>query len=76
MQDIRYPDGHVEREVVMATSRSEAYAHFDKTAAAARQRGGVVVSRKMIGVNSPCHCGSNRKFKKCCMPLARRVNRV
>lgn len=76
MQDIRYPDGHIEREVIMAESRREAYAHFDRTAADAKQRGGVVVSRKMIGRNSPCHCGSNRKFKKCCMPLARRASRM
>lgn len=25
------------------------------------------VSRKKLGRNEPCHCGSGRKYKKCCM---------
>lgn len=75
MQDIQYPSGEIEREVVMAHNRRDAYAHFDRSAADAKARGGVVVRRTMIGRNSPCHCGSERKFKKCCMPLARVANR-
>lgn len=76
MQQIQYPHGEIETEVVMATSRREAYAHFDRTAADAKTRGGKVIKRAMIGRNSPCHCGSERKFKKCCMPLARIASRV
>lgn len=75
MQEIRYPNGEVEIEVVTARFRSDAYAHFDRQAERARAQGGVVTKRGTIGVNSPCHCGSGRKFKKCCMPLARRVGR-
>lgn len=75
MQEIRYPDGRTETEVVVARFRSDAYAHFDRQAERARAEGGVVTKRASLGVNSPCHCGSRRKFKKCCMPLARVINR-
>ncbi|WP_407947174.1 SEC-C metal-binding domain-containing protein [Paraburkholderia sacchari] len=25
------------------------------------------VSRQKFGRNDPCHCGSGRKYKKCCL---------
>lgn len=63
----------VERiETFVGKSRSDI---FDAMDARAEQLGERVVKRAAIGRNSPCHCGSDRKFKKCCMPLARVANR-
>ncbi len=41
----------------------------------AEQLGERVVTRAKIGRNATCPCGSNRKFKKCCMAGARVLNR-
>ena len=30
------------------------------------QNGTIKYDDRMIGRSEPCHCGSNRKFKKCC----------
>lgn len=29
-----------------------------------------IIEPKKIGRNDPCHCGSKKKYKKCCMPKA------
>jgi uncharacterized protein YecA (UPF0149 family) len=35
--------------------------------------GGTIIHRTAIGRNSPCPCGSGRKFKKCCVDKAARA---
>jgi len=29
----------------------------------------MIPSMATIGRNDPCHCGSGKKFKRCCLPL-------
>lgn len=42
-----------------------------KAELAAKIKGAEVTHRTKIGRNTPCPCGSRRKFKKCCIGKAR-----
>lgn len=44
---------------------------MNERAAEAESKGYTVVGRRKIGRNDPCPCGSGKKFKKCCISMAR-----
>ncbi|MDY6868829.1 MAG: SEC-C metal-binding domain-containing protein [Chloroflexota bacterium] len=44
---------------------------MNERAAEAESKGYTVVGRRKISRNDPCPCGSGKKFKKCCISMAR-----
>ena len=60
-----------QREFFTGQTMREVQEKMDRRAEEVEARGLVVVHRHSVGRNSTCPCGSGRKFKKCCLPLAR-----
>jgi uncharacterized protein YecA (UPF0149 family) len=60
------PDGAFAK-IFTGDSDADVYRKMDATKVRVEANGGTEVSRSKIGVNSPCPCGSKRKYKKCCM---------
>lgn len=44
---------------------------LDEAKVSVEARGGQELHRTSIGRNTPCPCGSGRKFKKCCLEKMR-----
>lgn len=55
---------------------ADIHAQMDAEKRLIEAEGGAVTHRTKIGRNATCPCGSGRKFKKCCMSGARRVNTI
>lgn len=74
MQSISYPNGLIETRLYTGEQDKAIYEAMDADLMKAEEAGGKLAHRGKIGRNAACPCGSNRKFKKCCMPNARRIN--
>lgn len=62
-------------KVYTGTHDRDIHDAMDRDLAVLQAHGADNVRRTRIGRNSPCHCGSGRKFKKCCITAAERVGR-
>ena len=72
MQTHRMPPMNQDmREFFKGMTAQEVTQKMDIRKEQIEQAGGTVVARRTkIGRNESCPCGSGRKFKKCCLPLA------
>jgi uncharacterized protein YecA (UPF0149 family) len=75
MQEVRYPDGALEREFFTGRHAKDLHDAMDKRLTEQQAQGAVLVKRTRIGRNATCPCGSGRKFKKCCIERSRLVGR-
>lgn len=75
MQSISYGT-HVETHFYTGDQDRAIHAAMDADLSAAEAKGGKLSFRGRIGRNAPCPCHSGRKFKKCCMAGARRINSI
>lgn len=75
MQSIQYPHG-LETEFYTGTKDADILKAMDADLVAAEAKGGHLAHRGRIGRNSTCPCSSTRKFKKCCMAGAKRINTI
>lgn len=73
MQEVRYPDGSIEREYFRGYRDRDMHDAMDKRLADQEREGAQLVRRTKIGRNATCPCGSGRKFKKCCIDRAQLV---
>lgn len=64
------PDGAILTEIFTAQSRAEVFTKMDERLAELKSEGHVLTHRRAIGRNTPCPCGSGRKYKKCCIAPA------
>jgi uncharacterized protein YecA (UPF0149 family) len=55
------------REVFYAPSDKSVEAAMDTRLGELKEKGHTLVSRKKVGRNEPCPCGSAKKFKRCCL---------
>jgi uncharacterized protein YecA (UPF0149 family) len=62
-------------KVYTGTRDRDIHEAMDQDLAVLKAHGAENVRRTRIGRNTPCPCGSGRKFKKCCIPLAQKVAR-
>lgn len=60
-------------EIFTGTERGKVLSAMDARDQALRAEGNQLVTRRAIGRNSSCPCGSGRKFKKCCIDKAHQV---
>lgn len=75
MQSYHDSTGALQREFFTAQRDADVFAAMDERRAQLEREGASGFSRTRIGRNATCPCGSERKFKKCCMAGARVVNR-
>ena len=54
-------------KIFTGPTKADVLTQMDKARAQVEARGGQELSRTSIGRNTPCPCGSGRKFKKCCL---------
>lgn len=57
-------------EVFTGPERGKVFDAMDRRDGQLKAEGYQLLTRKAIGRNSPCHCGSGLKFKKCCIDKA------
>lgn len=62
----------IEPDFFQAQAESLLETMMDDAAEEKMTQGYRVSERRKIGRNEPCPCGSNKKFKKCCIHKARR----
>lgn len=65
------PNGTIHTEIFSAPTLKPLYEKMDARADELRKEGHIGFHRRAIGRNSPCPCGSGRKFKKCCITNVR-----
>lgn len=65
------PLGAIHTEIFSAPSLGPVYGMMDQRQRDLTAEGHTQFTRRRIGRNSPCPCGSGYKFKKCCVGLAR-----
>ena len=56
-------------EIFKDVSREAVYAQMDNRFKELEKEGHQLINRTSIGRNTPCPCGSGRKYKKCCIDL-------
>lgn len=57
-------------EIFTGTERGKVLDAMDSRDRELRADGNQLLTRRAIGRNSPCPCGSSLKFKKCCIGKA------
>lgn len=65
------PLGAIHTEIFTAPAVGQVYGLMDARRQELEAAGHSQFTRRRIGRNSPCPCGSGYKFKKCCVGLAR-----
>lgn len=73
MQEVRFPDGRLEREFFTGRRDRDIHEAMDARLSQLQGEGAELSRRTKIGRNATCPCGSGRKFKKCCITGARVV---
>lgn len=73
MQSYHDAQGLLHREFFTGAKDAHLHQAMDERRAQLEQQGATRFYRTKIGRNATCPCGSGRKFKKCCIPLAQKV---
>lgn len=76
MQELRFPDREGMSDEILQLFYQGKVADIDRMHTRMDEdvpEGAEVVRRIRIGRNTPCPCGSGKKFKKCCIFKAKKI---